>query len=110
MKKFIAILLFVPMVAHAEFESGNTLLSKLDSSTIADRMFALGYVIGVVDAYMNVSVCPPQGVTAGQINDMVRNYISNNPATRNRSADLLISEALKQVWPCRNQRQNGRGA
>lgn len=111
MKKLIAILLFTPMMAHAEFESGNTLLAKLDSANTMDRMFALGYILGVVDAYMNVYICPPANVTAGQINDMVRNYITNIPATRNRSADTLINEALRQVWPCKNQqRQSGRAA
>ncbi len=108
MKKFIAALLFVPAVAHAVFFSGNELLSKINGDSL-DRIHALGYIQGAVDAYGGATICPPPTVTAGQLMDMIKNYMTNTPAIRHRAADVIIADALKQVWPCQN-RSNGRGA
>lgn len=107
MKKLLACLLFAPAMAHAEFFTGNELLRLLQSNNLMDKTQALGYIQGVTDAYMGVVVCPPDGVNAGQVNDMVKNYLENTPATRNRTADLIISDALKSIWPCKS-RGNGR--
>ena len=109
MKKLLVALLMVPAMARAEFFTGNQLLTLLQSREVMDRMQALGYIQGVFDANMYLVVCPPSNVTAGQVNDMIRNYLENTPATRNRTADRIIQEALKSVWPCQN-RTPGRGA
>lgn len=108
MKKLIATLLFIPAMAQAEFETGNTLLAKLESTSVVDRMFGTGYVVGVVDAYSGFLLCPPANVTVGQVTDMIKNYLQNTPATRNRTADIIISDALKNVWPCKQSRNNGK--
>ena len=110
MKKLLIALLMVPALARAEFFTGNQLLSLLQSREMWDRMQGLGYIQGVFDAHMSVNICPPSGVTAGQVQDMVKNYLENIPATRNRSADLIIRDALKSVWPCSNNRTPSRGA
>lgn len=91
--------------AHAEFYSGNDLYSKLTGNTL-DRSIALGYVIGVSDALIRATHCAPKAVTAGQIQDMIRDYLDANPAVRHFSADSLISHVLKTTWPCAN-RQGG---
>ena len=109
MRKLIAALLIAPSIAHAEFFTGNELLALIQSREVIDRMQALGYIQGVFDANMNIVVCPPSGVTAGQVQDMIKNYLQNIPATRNRTADQIIQDALKSVWPCQN-RTPGRGA
>lgn len=110
MKKLIASLLFVPIMAHAEFFSGNDLLEKLQSADVLSRVQALGYIQGVADAAQNALSCVPNGVTAGQLNDMVKNYLQNVPANRNKSADSIIVYILRQTWPCANRQSNGRGA
>ena len=110
MRKFLVCLLFVPAMARAEFFTGNQLLTLLRSNEMWDRMQGLGYIQGVFDANMSIVICPPAGVTAGQVNDMIKNYLENTPATRNRSADRLIQDALKSVWPCQNRNVPGRGA
>jgi hypothetical protein len=111
MKKLLVALLMVPTMAHAEFFTGNRLLEKLNSTEFGERMQALGYVQGVFDAGQYIKHCAPDnaGVTAGQAQDIVRNYLNQNPATRNFSADLLITDALKKIWPCASQNK-GRGA
>jgi hypothetical protein len=105
MKRLLAVLLFVPAMAHAEFFSGNTLLARLNGDSL-DRVQALGYIQGISDAYVRVIFCPPENVTAGQLSDMIRNYLTNNPATRHKTADALIAEAFGQVWPCAKRGNN----
>ena len=106
MKKLIVAGLFIPIICQAEFFTGNDLLTRLQSSSIVERSQALGYIQGVFDVYMHVTICPPQGgttVTAGQIQDMVRSYLEANPSIRHRNAEALINDSLKQFWPCRNR-------
>ena len=108
MKKLIAGLLFAPCVASAEFLTGNDLLRHINSEETVWRMFALGYVAGVSDAQQHVFSCPSMGVTNGQVRDVVKSYLESNPGIRHKSADMLVTDALKQVWPCAN-RNKGNG-
>jgi len=100
--------------ARAEFFTGNDLATLLNSQSNSDRIQALGFIQGVFDVYVHVTICPPANVTAGQLNDMIRNYLNNNPAIRHHTAERLINQALKQVWPCQQRPQPsqppGRGA
>jgi len=110
MKKLMAVLCFVPLVANAEFFTGNDLLRRLNGS-ISDQTQALGYIQGVFDVYVSVTICPPNngtGVTAGQINDMIKNYLTNSPAIRHKTAESLINEALSGAWPCPQRRGGSR--
>jgi hypothetical protein len=110
MKKLLSILLFVPAMAQAEFWSGNDLHNRLSSSDSGDRIHAMGYIMGVFDAGVNAVFCPPNqtGITAGQIRDMTFAYLSQNPSIRHRTADVIIFDMFKQVWPC--TQRGGRGA
>ncbi len=100
MRKLLAGLLMVPCMAHAEFWTGNMLLERIRSGESYDRGTALGYILGVSDFGQNVSHCSGSQVTAGQTRDVVKQYLEQNPALRDISADLLVSMALKQAWPC----------
>jgi hypothetical protein len=102
MKKLLVGLLMVPALAHAEFESGNSLLADIQSAEIGKRMHALGYVKGVADVYVNVTFCVPKNasITAGQISDMVRNHLEMNPAIRHHTAESIINGVLTKAWPC----------
>jgi hypothetical protein len=95
-------------MARAEFWTGNDLFQKQTSTEVMERMQALGYVMGIYDAYVHVHFCPKteSGITAGQVNDMIRQYLSMNPARRNEQGYTLVREAFAQVWPCptRNNR------
>jgi hypothetical protein len=111
MKKFLVTLIMVPAMAHAEFFTGNQLLAKMNSTEVSERIQAIGYIQGVFDTGQHLKHCAPDnaGITAGQIQDITRSYLEKNPAVRNLSADLLITEALRKIWPCANQNK-GRGA
>jgi hypothetical protein len=107
MKKLLLCLALVSGSAQAEFLDGNKLLSDMQGSN-TDQIHAIGYVVGVADAIRGVAYCPPENITAGQLTDMVRNYLINTPAIRHNTGDRIVSHVLKTVWPCA-KRQQGTG-
>jgi hypothetical protein len=104
MKKLLIVLALLSSSAHAEFFTGNNLHEKLNSTDTLDRIHGMGFVQGVFDVYVNVTFCPPSNVTAGQVRDMVKNYLTNSPAIRNYAAESIINLALKQAWPCEQKK------
>ena len=106
MKLAAIILLVVSVTANAgTFWDGNKLHNKLQGSTV-EQMQALGYIMGVADALDTATVCAPTNVTAGQLNDIIKNYLENTPAVRHLAADSLISAVLGRVWPCQKKGQS----
>lgn len=95
-----AALLTASTIASAQFITGNQLLDRMNAETSNTRMYALGYVIGVVDSMNGYAFCLPSAATAGQINDMMRNYLNNTPAERHLPADVVIVQALGGAFPC----------
>lgn len=100
MRKLLAGLLCIPCVAHAEFWTGNMLLQRINSSEAYERGTALGYILGVSDTGQNATHCSGSQVTAGQTRDVVKQYLEQNPAIRDFSADFLATVALGQAFPC----------
>jgi len=94
--------------AHAEFISGNKLFDHLNGEA-SDRIYAMGYIVGVFDTGRGVVHCPPSGVTVGQVRDMVHNFLRSNPQDRNFSGDSIVNHVLKNVWPCANKPRSGGG-
>ena len=78
MKKLLIALLFAPTMAHAEFMSGNNLYKDMQGDAL-DNIHALGYVLGAADSAINVTVCPPEGVKAGQVYDIIKKFLEANP-------------------------------
>jgi hypothetical protein len=100
MKKFIlASIAALSLNAHATyFIDGNKLLNEMDNNS--GRMYSLGYVVGVVDSLNQVVFCLPPTVTAGQIKDMIHNYLRNTPAERHLPASVIIANAFIGGFPC----------
>jgi len=110
MKKILASLLLVPVMASAEFVSGNKLLDDIQATDNIRRSFAMGYIAGVADSHQSVTYCPPSGINLGQLRDMTEQYLIINASTRNLSADVLIGDMLNRRWPCKAPQTSGRGA
>ena len=100
--------------AHAEFWTGNDLKVRLerfqrviegkevpDPGNEQDTL-AAGYVAGVNDAVTGVSVCPPDGVTVGQLVSVVLKFMRANPELLNLTADQVVERSLAAVWPCKH--------
>jgi len=109
MRNLFTVLLFVPVMANAEFVSGNKLLDDIQATDNIRRSFAMGYIAGVADSHQSVTYCPPSGINLGQLRDMTEQYLIINASTRNLSADVLIGDMLNRRWPCK-QATPGRGA
>ena len=100
MKHTILALALICGNAQAEFYTGNDLLQRLDSESHSDRMLAIGYVMGVADVGQLVFFCAPNGVTAGQLQDITAAYLRGFPTRRHKGAESLINEVLAATWPC----------
>ena len=107
MKKLLAILLLAPTLAYAEYWSGNNLHQRLQSSEATDRLLALGYIMGVSDAFQDTAHCSGQSVTSGQTRDVIKLYLEQNPAIRDLNANLIIMVALGQAFPCPKDKKKG---
>ena len=107
MKKILAVLLMMPVLAWAEFRNGNELLSNMKSESVVENSVALGYVMGVADASRGETHCTPANATAGQLRDLVRSSIEMSAAYRHYTADVLIMAILGKTWPCPNKKGTG---
>ena len=110
MKKALAMLLFIPCVASAEFWTGNDFYNKATGQP-TDAIQAYGYAIGVYDVGVHVWFCPSteRGITVGQVSDIAKNWLANNAHRRHESAEKLLKEAFSQVWPCPQRNRQGKG-
>ena len=107
MKKLLVMAALVPSLCHAEFFSGNDLLQRINSESYSERGSALGYVMGVSDAIFGVVHCAPHDVTSGQLRDLMKHYLTNNPADRHNTANVLVAHVLKSIWPCAHNQRRG---
>ena len=106
MRRLLILAALCAGTAHAEFRDGNKLLSDMRGTEI-DRVFAIGYVLGVADSVRSVTFCPPANVSAGQLNDLVRKYLEGNPAIRHLAGDAIVSVVISDAWPCPRRNNSG---
>ena len=107
MKRFlITSLIAVSSVANAAYYSGNELYAKLTSKETSDRIMGLGYIAGVHDVMEGNAICAPQGVTLGQLGDVVLKKLRSIPEHRHNSADSLVFVALTEAFPCKNKKKS----
>ena len=95
--------------AAGGFEGGNSLYASCASPTGTVKWSAcLGYVEGIADAMGGNAIngytaCLPlqSGVTAGQIRDVVKQYLALHPEERHKGAVGMVAHALEDAFPCR---------
>jgi Rap1a immunity proteins len=51
-------------------------------------------------AAVSSELCFPDGVTHGQVKDMVKAYLTAHAEDRHHAASVLIKQALRQAFPC----------
>jgi hypothetical protein len=103
----IALTLYPAAPAVADTDTGNQLLAgcsagtaNFDSTTKQFECF--NYIRGAADMAAALRVfCAPQGVTYGQIQDVVVNGLRNDPANRHHGSSYLIFKYLSASFPCR---------
>jgi hypothetical protein len=89
--------------AHADFKSGNEILENINSDNYYNKGNAMGYIMGVVDAYSGIYICPPATITGGQIQDIVKSYLAQTPSTRHQGASVLVYSAMVEFFPCKKK-------
>jgi len=115
MKQAIFVLLFLAVVFPAwarGFTNGNELYGqcqaeKTDPVYYQKHANCLSYISGVSDAtegpakgMFGITFCLPDNVTQGQIADVVKKWLSDNPQDRHFTASWLVVAALAGAWPC----------
>ena len=80
----------------------------LQDCTRQRQSLCLGYIEAVsdaseVNAVNGYEACVPEAVTAGQLQDVVVQYLQLNPADRHLSAVGLVAHALSKAFPCHRQ-------
>lgn len=109
--------IFISSIANADTLSGNNLLEMMQSKEWADKKGALFYILGVmnakeIQAYKdNLRVakdskldeppfCVPETSNNGQIFDIVKKYLLDNPAVRHEPALPIVQIALEKAFHC----------
>lgn len=100
---FLILSLVAGSAQAGTFWDGNKLYGKLQGNNM-EQMQALGYVMGVSDAEDTTTICSPNTVTSGQMFDIVKQYLENNPTVRHYPADMLVKIVLGRVWPCEKKK------
>lgn len=102
MKKLLLTLLAGSCITgHASYVDGNYLHERIRRGADTNVML---YIAGVADTVSGVLFCPPANVPLGQLYDMFRAYLENNPSIRHLPGDVLITNLLQTQWPCRRGR------
>lgn len=106
-------LLCAAMNTLAGFFDGNDLVKDMREWEKFERKDAsvsnlvagnfMGYVAGVADVYDEISVCPPENSSVRQLSTIVAQFLNANPARWAEPADVLVADALKKSFPCKNK-------
>ncbi len=87
------------------FISGHELFEAC-SETIS-RAVCASYVAGIADGLEHAVIkgskrliCYPEKANVGQMTDVTRKYLSDNPEKRHLPASLLVFNALSVAFPC----------
>ena len=115
MKKFIRVILasvFISGSGITQAITGNELLADLDDDGYFSKGFAMGFIVAVTESFVGYGFAKeclvlPNGVSNGQLKDIVRKFLENNPETRHYQAPVLITFALRQSYSVKDQSQNG---
>ena len=89
-----------PRAQRVSATTGNKLLEECEAAEPMRQAFCLAYIIGATDVGgMDGQVfperrrtCAPDGVSNGQLRDVVVKYLKEHPETRHYAAALLVGE------------------
>jgi hypothetical protein len=94
------------------FYSGQDLHERCGAASGMDRGLCVGYIQGVFDSGTDgppnggtewpsgMTACVPEGVTSGQLTEVVTKWLREHPEDWHFSANSLAANALMATWPC----------
>lgn len=80
----------------------NTGEPRMDAVQKLHAHYAFGYTMGVADTLRGIYWCPPHGTTRLQTELIVLNYMKAHPDKWQSASPALISEALREAYPCKS--------
>lgn len=96
---------------HAQQITGNDLhqwlteTKKSQAGSEHDRQqanIARGYALGLSETLESSGIiCMPQGVSRGQVMDIIYKMLEAQPQVRHMSANTLAAVALQDAYPCK---------
>jgi hypothetical protein len=112
MKRLILAVLVVCAVSPAwggeVFQLGNGLHKICQSKSVYNSGYCDGYMSGVADALQGANkgvggntFCHPKGVTVGQLSDVAKLWLSQNPKYRHFTGHSVVARALSEAFPCK---------
>ncbi|MBT6220417.1 MAG: hypothetical protein HN578_06065 [Rhodospirillales bacterium] len=109
-------LLFVttPATSAGLFMDGNKLHDMCNKDTARDQGFCLGFITGVADSLEGAAdilnfvladkfkpgTCVPKNVNIGQLRDIAKKHLQDNPQSRHKSAWEIVSSSFGNAFPC----------
>jgi Rap1a immunity proteins len=96
-----------PVVPSTGFLNGNQLYERCNNAM--GKLTCLGYVVGIADAILadgavsGWKACiPVDKVSAGQLFNVVTQYLASHPEVRFLSAVSVVAGALHEAFPCKS--------
>jgi hypothetical protein len=97
--------------AQAQALTGNQLYQQCRDNDRWSKGFCFGFIMGASEilngippsSALRTNRIPPEGVTNGQIEDVVKLFLRDHPKQRHLPAAALIIYALADAFPCPKQ-------
>lgn len=110
MRGIIAAFGIVVSAASAQALTGNEMHAYCSGTEIYKQIACSTYVRGFVEGvqvHQAVSekqslACFPEGLAIAQPIDVFKAFLRDNPGTRHMDASILLAQALREEWPCKN--------
>ena len=103
----LALMLLLSTNGHAQmWEDGNELHTDCGKENMFSAGYCSGYIVGVLDANERASFspyCRPEGATKGQMRDIVKKWLADNPAYRTIPADAAVTAAMMEAFPAKRK-------
>lgn len=88
------------------WKKGNSLHSDCGNEYGFTNGLCTGYILGVLDANARSgfeAYCDPEGATVGQMEDIVKKWLADNPAYRTIPADAAVTAAMMEAFPAKRR-------
>jgi hypothetical protein len=88
------------------FMTAGCLYEECSGANPPQRVFCTGFIVAAADATSiapgidGVSACMPEWASAGQVEDVVVQYLRGHPADRDVAAAPVVAVSLSLAWPC----------
>ena len=85
--------------------TGNGLKERCGSASHVKRAFCIGFAVAVAEVVSNMEymvwrACFPDGVTGGQLRDVMTKFLDENPERLHDPGVNLAAEAFEEAFPC----------